>query len=66
MTETEKAYFAGIIDGKRSILLTRFHKDQYHSPCVSIASIDLELLEWVKDKIGNGTSTRKKISKMIF
>ena len=60
MKETEKAYLAGIIDGEGSIMLTKLHKNQYHSPCVSIASTDLELLHWVKDKIGNGTITRKK------
>ena len=46
MLETEKAYIAEIIDGEGSIMLTRFHKNEYHSPCVSIASTDLELLEW--------------------
>lgn len=60
MTETEKAYIAGIIDGEGSIMLTRFHKNQYPSPCISIASTDLELLEWVKLKIGNGKITSKK------
>lgn len=60
MNETEKAYLAGIIDGEGSIMLTKLHKNQYHSPCVSIASTDLELLEWIKDKVGNGTITRKK------
>lgn len=44
MIETEKAYIAGIIDGEGSIMLTRFHKNQYHSPCVSISSTDIELL----------------------
>lgn len=48
MIETEKAYVAGIIDGEGSIMLTRFHKNEYPSPCVSISSTDIELLEWIK------------------
>lgn len=60
MIETEKAYIAGIIDGEGSIMLTRFHKNEYHSPCVSIASTDLELLEWIKYTIGSGNITPKK------
>lgn len=60
MIETEKAYLAGIIDGEGSIMLTRFHKNEYHSPCVSIASTDLELLEWVKSTVGSGKITSKK------
>lgn len=58
--ETEKSYLAGIIDGEGSIMLTRFHKSEYHSPCISIASTDLELLEWVKSTVGSGKITSKK------
>lgn len=60
MIETEKAYIAGIIDGEGSIMLTRFHKNQYHSPCVSISSTDIELLEWIKDTTKMGNIIRKK------
>ena len=38
MTETEKAYIAGIIDSEGSIMLQKFHKKEYPSLCVSIAS----------------------------
>lgn len=41
----EKYYIAGIIDGEGSIMLQRFHKGEYPSPCVSIASTNIELLE---------------------
>lgn len=60
MLETEKAYIAGIIDGEGSIMLTRFHKNQYHSPCVSISSTDIELLEWIKKTTGMGKIINKK------
>lgn len=48
MLETEKAYIAGIIDGEGSIMLQKFHSNEFPAPCVSIASTSLELLEWIK------------------
>ena len=60
MNETDKAYLACIIDGEGSIMLSKYHKSEYPSPCISISSTDLELLEWVKDKIGSGRINRKK------
>ncbi|SHJ83940.1 hypothetical protein SAMN02745163_02672 [Clostridium cavendishii DSM 21758] len=50
MTETEKAYIAGIIDGEGSIMLQSFHKNQLPAPCVSITSTTTELLTWIKEK----------------
>ncbi|MDR7870554.1 MAG: hypothetical protein RIN55_06835 [Tissierellaceae bacterium] len=41
-------------------MLSKYHKSEYPSPCISISSTDLELLEWVKDKIGSGRINRKK------
>lgn len=60
MTELEKAYIAGIIDGEGSIMLQRFHTNQYPAPCVSIASTTIELLTWLKDTIGYGVIIKKK------
>ena len=60
MTETEKAYIAGIIDGEGSIMLQRIHKNEHPYPCVSIASTTLELLEWIKKAIGKGRIISKK------
>ena len=60
MLETEKAYLAGIIDGEGSIMLTRFHKNEYPSPCISISSTDIELLEWVKNTTNTGRIIKKK------
>ena len=52
LTETEKAYIAGIIDGEGTIGI---HKDSRRSwvlyqPRVSIANSNRELLEWIKTK----------------
>jgi len=60
MSEIEKAYIAGIIDGEGSIMLQRFHTNQYPAPCVSIASTTIELLTWLKDTIGYGVIIKKK------
>ncbi len=60
MTEIEKAYIAGIIDVEGSIMLQRFHTNQYPAPCVSIASTTIELLTWLKDTIGYGVIIKKK------
>ena len=60
MTETEKAYIAGIIDGEGSIMLERFHSNQLPSPCISITSSTLELLEYVKTVLGKGSIKSKK------
>ena len=60
MTLVEKSYLAGIIDGEGSIMLLKFHKNQFPSPCISIASISLELLEWVKKKTCVGIIKSKK------
>jgi len=51
LNEVEKAYIAGIIDGEGSIMLSKFHKNQYPSPCVSVASTDKELLLYSKNTI---------------
>lgn len=60
MTSEEKAYIAGIIDGEGSIMLTKFHSNQFPAPCVTIASNSYELLEWIKSKVGIGTIKSKK------
>ena len=60
MTNEEKAYLAGIIDGEGSIMLIRFHSNQQPAPCICIASISIELLEWVRNKTGFGAIKSKK------
>ena len=60
INQIEKAYIAGIIDGEGSIMLQKFHSNEHPSPCVSIASTTLELLQWIKSTVGNGRITKKK------
>ncbi len=61
LTNEEKAYIAGIIDGEGSIMLIRFHNNQYPSPSVSIASTTIELLQWIKLKTEIGVIKGKKV-----
>jgi hypothetical protein len=71
MQDSDKSYIAGIIDGEGSIMLTRFHNNQHPSPCISIASTSLDLLNCIKDKNGfkniksNKTSILRKIHVLI-
>ncbi|AYF53510.1 hypothetical protein DFH04_01490 [Clostridium novyi] len=60
MTEIEKAYIAGIIDGEGGIILTKFHNNQFPALCVSISSTTLELLEWIKSEANMDTIKSKK------
>lgn len=60
MTETDKAYIAGIIDGEGSLMLQKFHSNEHPAPCVYVASTTLELLKWVQKTVGKGTITLKK------
>ena len=60
MTNTDRAYIAGIIDGEGSILLTRQNPKQHPCPVVSVASTDIELLNWLVRTIGAGTIIKKK------
>jgi hypothetical protein len=60
MSPQEKAYIAGIIDGEGSIMLLHFHKNQFPAPCVSVASVSKELLQWLQNTIGYGVIKSKK------
>ncbi len=60
MTSEEKSYLAGIVDGEGSIMLIRFNKKKFPAPCISISSTSLELLEWIKNKVGFGVISEKK------
>ncbi|MFI8687897.1 LAGLIDADG family homing endonuclease [Rossellomorea sp. NPDC077527] len=59
MKDWEAAYLAGIIDGEGSITLTRMHDKEHRRPCITIASTDYELLEYLQI-LTNGQITKKK------
>ncbi|WP_053956698.1 LAGLIDADG family homing endonuclease [Inediibacterium massiliense] len=60
MLDCEKSYIAGIIDGEGSIMLIKFHKNQFPSPCITIASTTLNLLQWIQEKSKVGHIKSKK------
>ncbi|MBU7595094.1 hypothetical protein FVO58_21775 [Metabacillus halosaccharovorans] len=59
MEAWEVAYLAGIIDGEGSITLTRIHKNEHRRPCITIASTDIELLNYIKSLTGGIISNKK-------
>jgi len=61
LSETDKAYIAGLIDGEGTIRIS--HDKKYRGsywPRVSIANSNENLLKWVKTKIGLGYISKKK------
>ena len=54
MTETEKAYLAGIIDGEGSIMLIRLSNTTHPAPVLSVPSTTIELLHYIQKIIGFG------------
>ena len=54
MTSEEKAYIAGIIDGEGTVTLSRAHVNEMPAPKVSVANNSLQLLSWIKNKVGSG------------
>lgn len=60
LTAEQSAYIAGIIDGEGSIMLLKFHSNQLPSPCLSISSTSLELLNWIKNTLNCGIIKLKK------
>lgn len=60
LTSEDKAYLAGIVDGEGSIMLTSFNKQKLPAPSVAVSSTSLELLAWIKSKVGSGYISSKK------
>lgn len=59
LTEEQKSYIAGIIDGEGSICLTQNNANEYRSPSITVASTTYELMEYLKNNIGGSISTKK-------
>ncbi|MEK7275975.1 MAG: LAGLIDADG family homing endonuclease, partial [Chloroflexota bacterium] len=58
-TSLDKAYAAGLFDGEGSITLTRTRRVRLPSPQVSVASNDLEVLEWLRERFGGSMSKKQ-------
>lgn len=59
MTSEEKAYIAGIIDGEGTVTLSRAHVEELPAPKVSVANNSLELLTWIREKVGSGVIIKR-------
>ena len=62
LTGEAAACIAGLIDGEGTITLTRQHAHENRRLVVSIASTEIQLLEFVIEAFGVGKITRKRIS----
>ncbi len=59
MTSEEKAYIAGIIDGEGTVTLSRAHVEELPAPKLSVANNSLELLKWIREKVGSGVIIKR-------
>lgn len=55
----ELAYAAGLFDGEGSISLVRSRRNRTHSPQVSIASTDYEVVDWFRERFGGSIVTKQ-------
>jgi len=62
MKKPSYAYFACMIDGEGSILLTRHAKNEHRAPAISVTSTTIEFLEALKDRFG-GNICKQKVYK---
>lgn len=60
MTELEKGYVAGLIDGEGTISLQKVHStDKFRAPCIEMTSTTLSILEKMKELAGGSISKQK-------
>ncbi len=59
MDDAELAYAAGLFDGEGSISLVRQKNNRSHSPQVSVASNDFEVLVWFQKRFGGSIVTKQ-------
>ncbi len=65
LNNTDAAYIAGFIDGEGTVTLTRKHKNENRQLCISIASTEINLLDFVMTVSGVGKITNKRASKAL-
>lgn len=61
MTELEKGYVAGIIDGEGTVTLTKIHStDKFRAPSIEVTSTTYEILNKLKELCGGTISNVTK------
>jgi hypothetical protein len=61
LSTVDAAYIAGLIDGEGTVTLSRRHATDRRQLVVSIANTEIQLLEFVLERVGAGKITRKKV-----
>lgn len=60
MTDLEKGYVAGLIDGEGTISLIKMHSsDKFRAPCIEMTSTTYAMLEKMKELFGGSISQQK-------
>ncbi|ACL72584.1 LAGLIDADG family homing endonuclease [Thioalkalivibrio sulfidiphilus] len=62
LPEVDAAYIAGLIDGEGTVTLTRKHRNENRQLAVTISSTERNLLDFVKETLGVGKITRKRVA----
>lgn len=65
LSETEKAYLAGLFDGEGTIGYYLKKKIGYHIVQVAIYNTDPRIMNWIKERIHFGSITTNKRTKYI-
>ena len=60
LDQVDAAYIAGLIDGERTVTLSRRHRSENRQLVVSISNTDRPLLEYVLGTVGAGKITGKR------
>jgi len=64
LTKEQIGYIAGVIDGEGSICLHKcvwkYRQGSFYRPFVKISNSNLEMLIWVKEKLGCGSIKRER------
>ena len=63
LTETEKAYLAGIFDGEGSVGYYLKKKTGYHRAQIAIYNSNPSIMQWLREKVGYGSISTSKASK---
>ena len=62
LSTADAAYIAGLLDGEGTLTLTRKHKNENHQLALSISNTDLSLLQYVRETVGAGKITAKRVT----
>jgi hypothetical protein len=63
LSQPNRAYLAGLIDGEGTVTLSRKHKNENRQLCVSISSAEFDLVDFARSCTGVGKITNKGTSK---